>query len=261
MEDNLFDKLKEMTGKFPEKFSILEQQIDIKLQMEYFKYSKKAKNKSSKKTPLSLDTADLYQPELTNEEIKELLVKLAAMDDPKAFRIIENYTKNGKPELLDWAILSMQENKMLLESTLLNENQVFISTGLGGKGVMLRYFIVLIGLENNEFIDFQKKLITSEFDFILKANQSELETITFFDNYATLLVLIPFEIPIQKIFRSAVDECNQFGNFLKPNFLITNVKVLSNKEIKDFVEKNEIPDTDKLDEFEIGSDNPDEIPE
>jgi len=49
MEDNLFDKLKEMTGKFPEKFSILEQQIDIKVQMEYFKYSKKAKNKTSKK--------------------------------------------------------------------------------------------------------------------------------------------------------------------------------------------------------------------
>jgi len=120
---------------------------------------------------------------------------------------------------------------------------------------MLRYFIVLIGIDTQEFSDFQKKLISSEFDFILKANQSELEKTTFFDNYATLLALIPFEIPIQNIFRKAVDECNQFGNFLKTNFLITNVKILSNKEIKDFIEKNEIPEANKLDEFEIETDD------
>jgi hypothetical protein len=259
MEDNLFDKLKELTGKFPEKFSILEQQIDIKLQMEYFKYSKRTKKAAKGELSLNLDTTDLSSEELTDEEIKKMLVRLAALEDPKAYRIIESYTKNGKPQLRDWAVLAMQENKMLLESTLLDENQVFISTGLGGKGTMLRYFIVLIGFETSEFADFQKKLITSEFDFMLKSNQSELEKISFFDNYATLLVLIPFEVPIQKIFRAAVDECNQFGNFLKPNFLITNVKVLSNKEIKDFIEKNEMPDNDKLDEFELESDNSDEL--
>ncbi|HAN00108.1 MAG TPA: hypothetical protein DCQ26_16030 [Marinilabiliales bacterium] len=251
MEDNLFDKLREMTGMVPERFSILEQQIDVKLQMEYFKYSKKLKKDIKKEQPIDPETINLYEPEYTNDALKELLVKLASLDNPKAFRVIEDYTKNGRPELLDWSVLAMQENKMLLESSLLNENQVFISTGLGGKGTMLRYFVVLIGADLNEFAEFQRKIITSEFDFSLKNSQSELEQIDFFENYATMLVLIPFEVAFQNVFKTALEECNQFGNFLKPNFLVTNVKVLSKKEIKDFVEKNELPDADKLDQFEL----------
>ncbi len=251
MEDNLFDKLREMTGIVPERFSILEQQIDVKLQMEYFKYSKKLKKKLKMEDPEDPDSINLYEAEYTNDALKEMLVKLASMDNPKAFRLIEDYTKNGRPELLDWAVLALQENKMLLESSLLNENQIFISTGLGGKGSMLRYFVVLIGTVENEFADFQRNLISSEFGYSLKNNQSELEQIDFFENYATMLVLIPFKVPFQNVFKSALEECNQFGNFLKPNFLVTNVKILSRKEIKDFVEKNELPDGDKYDQIEL----------
>lgn len=256
MEDNLYDKLKSLTGKFPDKLNILEEQIDVKLQMEYFKQSSKVKKKLKDESGFKLeDFPDIYDPAHTNENIKEQLIKLASMDDPKAFRIIEDYLKNGRPELKNWTLLAQQESKMLLESSLLDENQIFISTGLGGRGNMLRYFIVFIGEETTEFNEFQKNIISSEFDFALKSNQSELEKITFDDNLATLLVLIPFEVPFQKVFRDAITECNNYGNFLKPNFLVTNVKTLSTQEIHDFIQHNEIPDSDDFDNLTLNTEN------
>src|SRR3989339_637806 len=220
MEDNLFDKLREMTGMVPERFSILEQQIDVKLQMEYFKYSKKLKKDIKKEQPIDPETINLYEPEYTNDALKELLVKLASLDNPKAFRVIEDYTKNGRPELLDWSVLAMQENKMLLESSLLNENQVFISTGLGGKGTMLRYFVVLIGADLNEFAEFQRKIITSEFDFSLKNSQSELEQIDwlFFNEKSNSEVMI-LRWNSANSFRSAPIKTTKYLNIvpLPPN--------------------------------------------
>ncbi len=252
MDDNLYDKLRELTGKIPEKFSILEEQIDVKLQMEYFKFSSRIKKSIPKDTPIVLEEIpDLYDEKISIEVIKESLVKLASIDDPKAYRLIEAYLKDGKPELNHWTILAQQESKMLLESTLLNENQVFISTGLGGKGNMLRYFIVFIGEEISEFNDFQQNILKSEFEFALKSNQSELEEITFNEHFATMVVLIPFDVPFQKIFREAIAECNNYGNFLKPNFLVTNVKKLSTKEISEFLENNELPDSDSMDNLGI----------
>jgi hypothetical protein len=263
MDENFFDKLREMTGKHPERLTILEHQIDVKLQMEYFKYSRKLKKGIKDDADRIIDQMpDLYIPELTNDVRREILCKLASIDNPRAFRIIEQYVKDAPPEMHDWAVLAMQESKMLIESNLLEENQIFISTGLGGKGNMLRYFIVLIGDNLAEFDDLQKGLIRSEFDFGLRNNKSVLEWVEFDEKFATMMALIPFDVPFQSIFRSALDECNQFGQFLLPNFLVTNVKALTIAEIKEFLEKNDLPQTpdDETYEIEPLNDNPDDEP-
>ncbi len=252
MDENIFDKLRQLNGKFPEKLNILEQQIDVKLQMDYFKYTRKYKKQNPGYASVNFDELpDLNDPALTIEAKKEQLVKLASLDNAKAYRAIESFVENNDPELNNWAILALQESKMLIESNLLQENQIFISTGLGGKGNALRYFIVLIGNNITDFSDFQKNMIQSEFEFALKNNKSELESITFEESFALMLALIPFEIPFQKVFRVAVEECNQFGGFLKPNFLVTNVKTLSVTEIKEFLDKNDAPPTESIDDIEF----------
>lgn len=254
MEDNIFDKLREATGKLPDKLNILEEQIDVKVQMEFFKYLKKDKKNQSKEEPIDVDNIpELNLDELTIDDKKEILVQLAGIDDAKAFRSIEEFFKNAPVELKDWATLALQQSKMLLESSLLDESQVYISTGLGGKGNMLRYFVVLIGEGIDEFENFQQKIVSSEFEYALKKNNCELESIEFQENFTTFMALIPFEVAFQNIFRLALEECNQYGSFLKPNFMVTNVKALSIQEIKDFVEKSEHPikgdlEFDELDE-------------
>ena len=114
-------------------------------------------------------------------------------------------------------------------------------------------FVVLIGNNIEEFSEFQQGRIKSEFEFAIQEYKSELEELNFEHEIVTMKVLIPFDIPFQDLFKKAVEECNQYGNFLKSNFLVTNVKALSYIEIKEFINDNKLPDMGDLD-FEIEDD-------
>ncbi len=254
MADNLFDKLKAMSGQSPDRLNILEEEIDVKLQLEYFKYSGAVKKRLGKEELETMEPEDdMLSASKTEEELKENLVVLASIDEPKAFRLIETFVQQKHESLYAWSVLALQESKMLIESSLLDESQVFISTGLGGRGNMLRYFVVLIGEGVDSFSEFQQGIVRSEFEFAIQEHQSELEQLDFEHEIATLKVLIPFEVAFQDLFRKAVEECNQYGSFLKSNFLVTNVKTLNYTEIKEFLEHNKLPDMGEID-FEIEDD-------
>lgn len=236
--ENIYDKIQEIFGESPGTLSILEEKVDIDLQMEYFEYSKLAKKDIDEKKVLK-EMHQLYNPDWTEEQKKQLFVRMASIENVEAYRFIENYLNKGVEENRDWAILALQESRMLLESKLLEENQVFISTGLGGKGSKLRYFVVLIGRDKTDFTDLQQKVIRNEFEITLKKNNAEIENIEFQVNFATLLVIIPLRVPLKEIFRDAILECNNYGNFLRTNFIVTNVRELDREEIEDFLNKQE----------------------
>ena len=232
--ENLYDKLQELFGTTPGGFNILEQQIDIDLQMQYFDYSRKVKKDLIPEEVMEASDKLFFEKTDTDQK-RELLVKLASVDEVKAYRIIEKFCDIAPDELKEWAALAFKESKMMLESKLLDENQVLISTGLGGIGLKLRYFVVLLGRDENEFSEMQKRIIKSEFPYILKQCGSEVEKIVFSEFIATIMAVVPIKIPIKALFEEAIFECNTYGNFLEENFIITNVKELSFKEIKEFL--------------------------
>ncbi len=236
--ENIYDKIREIFGESPGTLSILEEKVDIDLQMEYFEYSKAAKKNLDEKSILK-EMHELYNPKWTVEQKKKLFVRLASIENVEAYRFIENYLNEGHEEIRNWAILALQESRMLLESKLLDENQVFISTGLGGKGSKLRYFVVLIRRDEGEFPEHQQKIIRNEFEITLKKYNAEVENLEYLGDYATMLVVIPLRVPLKDVFREAIQECNQYGDFLKLNFIVTNVRELDQEEIKDFLSRQE----------------------
>lgn len=258
MKNELFDKLQQLSNLITDNFNVIDEPIDIKLQMEYFKRSKNVRFKSD---DIALDDiSDLSNPDLDDEQLRDRMIQLASIDDPKAFRILEEYTKDKSNRQHAWAMMALQESKMLIEGNLLNERQVFVSTGLGGKGKLLRYFVALIGNDIEEFAPYQQHIIQSEFETALKNNRSDLENIQFQGKYAALTVLIPLDVPCHQTLLSAVEECNLYGNFLRSDFLITNVKMLSFSEIDDFVagKMDDIsPDSDDIDIDELDESNND----
>lgn len=238
MEDheNIFDKIKELLGSLPNQLSVLEEQIDIEVQLEYFEFSRRIK-KDILGNEMPGESEKLFDPDTSVDEKKRILARFASLDKVEAYRVIEKFLKSEPGELKNWGILALQENRMLLESILLDENHVFISTGLGGKGQKLRYFIVVFGKENTEFTELQKKIIRNEFEISLKKYNSELEELNFSGSLAAMRVIIPMKVIIKQIFTNAISECNQFGNFLVSNFIITNVKALSFQEIREYIKK------------------------
>ena len=234
--ENLFDKLNEITKNISGKLNILNEQIDIDTQIEYFEYSKNIKEKNN---DVSININDkkenLFDQETPIEEKKEIIVILASDDNVKSYRTLEKYSKNPDKELKDWSILALQESKMIIEGSILNENQIFISTGLGGKNSKLRYFTVLFAKNDNGFTDTQKQIISKELIFSLKHHNAEIEKIEFYKKFSKIASLIPIQEPIRNIFKEAINNCNELGHFINENFLITNTKILNNDEISAFL--------------------------
>lgn len=204
--------------------------------MEYFDLSKKIKRSLNSELILR-HKDDIFNMELSEAIRKKRLAELASIDNVVAYRTIESYVNQQPPALRSWAVLALQESRMLLESKLLDENQVFISTGLGGKGTGLRYFVVLILKSRKNFSPLYCKVIKNEFEIFTRKYNAEIEQLNFHTHFATLMLIIPIAVPVREMISEAISECNLYGNFLRTNFIVTNVRELSESEINEYLKK------------------------
>lgn len=247
-EEEFYNNIQKALENLPENFSILEEQIEIEVQMKYFEYAKELREKHIEEECFK-HREDLFIPEIGEERKKEILTAIATIDDVKAFRTIEKFVRKSEGELKQWAILALQESRMLIQSSLLDEQQVFISTGLGGKGKKLRYYVVFINRNDQEILNkTQQKLLKNELIFELKANEGEFESMDFMEGFSTSLVMLPLQSDIKNVFRNVIEECNQFGDFLDDDIIVTNVKIMSRSEIIQLLHQNKNQDPDELEE-------------
>lgn len=234
--ENLFEKIQEILGGNPCRLRVLEQQIDLDLQVEYYECSRKLKKE--KDDSWALDHLQyLHEPDYSFEVKKEILARLASVEKVECYRAIESYVEEAEESMKEWALLALNESRMQLESRLMEESQVFISTGLGGRDEMLRYFVVLVSRSRFPLTDTQRKVIPSEFEFVLKKYEGELEEVHFSGYLATLMILLPVNHSLRTVFGEAVRECNLFGDFLMEDFMVTNVRTLSFREIEEFLDR------------------------
>jgi len=239
MDDELiYRKVQEALEHIPDNFNVLEEQIDVKLQMEYFEYARKLRESDDIEAIIA-NSHILFRKGVKSAEKKKVLTALATSGEVKSFRTIEKYLIKPDPGLKDWATLALQEGRMLLHTALLDEQQVFISTGLGGKGQKLRYFVVFLNNLGNTLTALQSKLLHNELKYIMEQNEGELEEYREMIDYNTALVILPLKAPLRDIFRGIIDECNQYGNFLKEDMVITNVKRLKASEIVEILSQQQ----------------------
>lgn len=230
-EEEFYKKIKKALEEIPDNFNILEEKINIETQTWYFNYSNRLKEKG--RVDKYLDLVEHLFDDSDVEKKREILCGLASVAAVSAYRSIEKYLKNPDPLLKDWATLALQESRMLLQSSILEEQQVYISTGLGGKGGNLRYNVVFTFKNQNlKLAPFQEKLVKNELVDLLNKQKGELEENEFFKGYVTTHVILPLKAPLKEIFKSFVSTVNEFGNFLSDDVIVTNVKTLSEKEIK-----------------------------
>ena len=234
--ENLYEKIQEMLAGSPGNLKIMEQQIDMDLQVEYYECSRQLRLDLDESWALD-HMQYLHEPGYSHKVKKEILARLASVDNVECYRAIESYLKIAEEPMKDWALLALNESRMQLESKIMEENQVFISTGLGGREEKLRYFVVLISRANTDLTPTHRMVIENEFDFILKKFDSELEEVHFSGYLATVLLLLPMNYSLKMILKQAINECNQYGEFLEDDFIVTNVKTLSFEEIKEFLKR------------------------
>jgi hypothetical protein len=219
-------------------FHVLEQRISVELQLEYFKYSEQMRRNNAKMTDeeYSVYQQSLFNSALSPEHIKYILSALAISNDVRAFRLLEKYAEQPAPEAKDWACMALMESRLSIESELLEEKQIYISTGLGGKGEKLRFYVLIIASGQEPFLEYQRQTIEREFAYFLPPEDCEIERLTIHDLYVELLLLIPVRKEIKTILDRVISECNQYGNFISDAITVTNVKELSAEEVAKIVD-------------------------
>ncbi len=211
--ENLYEKIQEILGGVQGNLKVLEEQIDMDLQVEYYECSVKLREELEDEWALE-NVKYLSEPGYSVLVKKEILARLASIDSVECYRTIEAFLETAEENLHDWAVLALNESRMLLESSLLDESQVFISTGLGGKEEKLRYFVALLSRVDLDLTDTQKMVINNEFEYVLKTVGAEVEEIQFSEHLATILLLIPMNLSLTEVIKEAIDECNKYGEFL-----------------------------------------------
>ena len=233
--ENLHEKIQEMLGKNPGNLKVMEEQIDMDLQVEYFERSKRLREEKEESWALDLSQY-LNEPGYSPDVKKEILARLATIEKVECYRIIESFVKEGEESLQKWALLSLNESRLQLESKIMDENQVFISTGLGGRDQKLRYFVVLMTRTRSDLTPTHQMVIQNEFEYILRKFDAEVEEVNFSGYLSTIMLLLPMNYSLRTVFNEAIQECNRYGDFLNDDFIVTNVKTLSFQEIKEFLE-------------------------
>lgn len=239
-EGDVFKKFQESFSRMDGHFHILEQRVPVDIQMEYFKYSERVRKDKPLLTDMDYITFSqrLSDPEVTTDHKKYMLSMLATSRQVKAYRMLEDYAGEPGQDVRDWAYMALMESRISLESELSDEKQIYISTGLGGKGEKLRFYVLLVSKGGRPFQEYQRKVIEREFAYALSKEGCEIERLKIEEQYAELVFLIPVRSDIKLTLDRVIRECNQYGDFLSEVFTITNVKELSDDEIAAIIQKN-----------------------
>lgn len=243
-DGDVFKKFRDSFSRMEGHFHILEQRIPVELQMEYFKYSENVRKENRPPRPLTDEECmDIYarlldDSNLDTEDGRYLLSQLATSKAVKAYRLLEEYVNKSNPLVTDWAYMALMESRISLESEMSDEKQIYISTGLGGKGEKLRFYVLMASAEKKTFQEYQRQIIEREFAYYLPKMNCEIERLTIDDQYVEMVFLIPVRSDIKVTLDRVINECNQYGNFLSNIFTITNVKELTTEEVIEIINKN-----------------------
>ncbi|MDR1602432.1 MAG: hypothetical protein LBS42_08400 [Tannerella sp.] len=238
MQRNVFNQFQEFMKETDGDVHILEQRIPVEMQMEYFTYSDRLRKVLPPDgTDCDRLLLELYDTASSHEEKKHALTMLAISKEVKAYRFLEQYVRDAEPEMADWSRMALIECRIMLESELSDEKHIYISTGLGGRGNKLRFFVLFSSAERKPFLDYEREIVEKEFAFAIPHYDCEIERLTVRERHVEMVFLAPIQANIRTVIKCVMDECNRYGDFLAKTYTLTNVKELDEEEISCILER------------------------
>lgn len=232
MNEEIRNKIDSLMKGNSNEFKVIEFGIDFQVVQQYLKRMSLNQDKLS---PQLLEEKTNQLNDLDIDEQKTILTHLARSGSVASYRALEAYMDNQEnEEMQKWAVVALQHCRMHLENDLLDEPVGFIATGLGGKGVKIRYYFVL---ESKEKL---KKVILDEviyqYENIVVNYDAEIEEVKVFENYIRVKILCPINVQLNELIEEGLENLP----FLVDNFVATNVLEPTLEKMKEWMkEKND----------------------
>jgi hypothetical protein len=218
-------------------FILIDEPIDLSMQGEYLSFSKTIDFDNVDYKEVLTESDKLFYKHTPIESKKRILILLAHLGTAESSRILEKYLKISEGDLRNWALLSLKECRMFLESVLLKEEGGFISTGLGGKDNKLRYYFIVSSKGGLPFSEIHRNTLKRGFETTGHKYESEIEEINFETTYVVIEILIPMDVAVGDVIEEGISECNKTGEFLFLHYYVTNVKKPTHEEISKYLVK------------------------
>jgi hypothetical protein len=218
-------------------FVLIDEAIDLSIQEEYLSFSETIDFDNVDYEEVITESDKLFDKHTPIESKKRILILLAHLGTAESCRTIDKYLKISEGNLRDWALLSLKECRMFLESALLQEEGGFISTGLGGKENKLRYYFIVSSKDGLPFSETHRNTLKRGFETISHKYKSKIEEVNFEATYAMIGILIPMDVAVGEVIEEAISECNKMSEFLFPDYYVTNVKKPTPGEISKYLEE------------------------
>ncbi len=239
----MLNKLRKFLNNYGQ-IRIIEAIVDPDVQVEYLEFASKTRKKFDRDKVIE-ESDKIFDENYDIDEKKKLLTLIAVIDDVELYRKLEKYLEIAPENIKPWVLLAHQESQTVIQSSLLDENQILISTGLGGKGDKMRFFIVLQTENKKNIVKKFQEIIKNEVLYTFEKNDCELEQINFKNYFCTMVALIPFDMEIEKVFVDVISECNNLGVNFSDKFIVTNVKIHTPEQTQDLI--NELEEKAKQD--------------
>lgn len=228
--------LQQLIKNFAGEAFVLDSQVDSRLQLKYFSMATSIRGRYGEKNLPQLKRK-LWNESTGLDLKRELIAGIASVASVKGLRILENYQLIAPAGLTDWVKLAVLENKFILHSLLADVPPILIATGLGGKGTRLRYFLAFFSRNEHGFEQWQQQLIKGEVEFALM-DKGELEQIVFWNDFVRMDLLLELKVDVKQWASQLIDICNEMGNFLLEDHIITNIRTFDESQLKAYRKKN-----------------------
>ena len=179
--------------------------------------SKPAVKNLAQITPERLDKIEhsLYNPLVSKNTKRRLLMLLSIATTPQAFRVIEKFAAGAQGTLHHFALVALTDARMRLHSMLTGEKQVFITGPMGGRDGKLYVLLYLVGENETPLKPFQLDLLHHILTEQLEQTGGELTQEEITGPLYAAKILIPIKhFNLEELIRNTITECNQYGHFL-----------------------------------------------
>lgn len=224
----------EFLEEMPAQFSITEEEIDPTTHNEYYHYVSKIHVGEYMEDSALREGEKLFDSTVTLIEKKKIIAILSQIGTVKTYRLLERYVEQAEGELKHWNRAGLRHCQMLLESSLSDKSVGGISTGLGGKGNMLRYIVVVVLLKPDLHPE-QKRIIEESFQHTCSHHASEAEDFNFKSSYVKVSLLVSMDIPVGSVIEESIQVVNERTSCLCDRYFVTNVNQPTEEEIQRYL--------------------------
>ena len=229
-ERNMYEQLQELLGQLPTEFKVVEHGFDPNLVANFQKLAQDIRKEMEDEGKAEVAAIQDQLNTITDQDqLKKYVTQLSIIGSVAALRALEAYEKKASEDLLKWTQMSLTQCRIKVESELLDEPISYITTGLGGRGNKIRYYMAAKSPE--KLTPGRVQFAYQEFKDLTKEWKAELESMENMGTYLLFRMLVPLNVMIPDMVTEGVERCG----FLDSQFWLSNMHKPTDEDLEEWL--------------------------